>query len=292
VDLVDIPPTHPDVVETGIEIPKRGWAADILSKQKLGCYWGSQDSLYLPKYTATNWMAIVLSDLGMTKNDPRIAKTAGLFFEYWMDEKKDNIFNDEVCIVGNTARFLTRFGYQDDPRVKKLFNRLVHDQREDGGWHCRKTARGTLDGWEALAAFAALPKKSRTRSINHSIERGAEFYLERELLQEGESKYMPWYRLHYPVHYYYDVLVGLDVITALGFGGDRRLRPALEVLERKRREGTWSLERIHPDPASYSWGKHNRRRETHPFALEEGGSPSKIITLNALRVQKRVTESQ
>jgi hypothetical protein len=292
VDLLGFPQDSPDVVKARSEIPRRGWAADILARQKSGCYWESQESLYLPKYTATNWMALMLSDLGMTKDDPRIAKTAGLFFEYWLDEKKDNIFKDEVCIVGNTARFMTRFGYHDDPRVKRLFDRLLEDQKEDGGWHCRKWAKGTLDGWEALAAFASLPEKSRTRGINRSIERGAEFYLERKLLEEGESKYRPWFRLHYPVHYYYDVLVGLDVITALGFGGDRRLRPALEVLERKRTNGTWDLERIHPDPGSYAWGKNNRRRRTHPFALEEAGRPSKIITLTALRVLRRVAEAQ
>jgi hypothetical protein len=142
-----------------------------------------------------------------------------------------------------------------------------------------------------VAAFASLPEKSRARRIRRSIEKGAEFYLERELLREGESKYRPWYRLHYPVHYYYDVLVGLDVITALGFGGDRRLRPALGLLERKRKDGVWSPERVHPDPPSYAWGKNNRRHEVHPFAFEEAGRPSKIITLTALRVQRRVTEA-
>jgi hypothetical protein len=86
--------------------------------------------------------------------------------------------------------------------------------------------------------------------------------------------------------------VGLDVITALGFAGDRRLGPALEILERKRMKGTWNLERIHPDPATYAWGKNNRRLETHPFALEGVGSPSKMITLTALRVRKRVAEAK
>ena len=69
--------------------------------------------------------------------------------------------------------------------------------------------------------------------IKASIQRGAGFYLERKLFEEGGPKYRPWFRLHYPVHYYYDILVGLDVITALGFGGDKRLTPALEILSRK-----------------------------------------------------------
>ena len=124
---------------------------------------------------------------------------------------------------------LTRFGYDDDFRVRKLFDRLVEDQKDDGGWHCFESTRGTLDCWEGLAAFAALPRSKRTRGIKNSIERGAEFYLARNLFREG--RYPPWFRLHYPNHYYYDILVGLDVITKLGYGGDRRLSVFSQDLE-------------------------------------------------------------
>jgi hypothetical protein len=292
VDLMGLPENHPDVKKAHSEIPRRGWASDILSREKPEGYWESSKSLYRPKYTATNWMALVLSDLGLTKDDPRIAKTAELFFREWMDDNKENIFKDEVCIVGNTARYMTRFGYYDDPRVRRLFDRLLEDQKKDGGWHCWDPAKGTLDCWEALAAFAAIPKKNLTKRIKDSIERGAEFYLERKLFEEGGPKYRPWFRLHYPVHYYYDIMVGLDVITALGFGGDERLKPALEILNRKRRNGRWPLERVHPDPPSFAWGKGNRRQRTNPFALEEVGRPSKWVTLTALKVQKRVAEAQ
>ena len=48
---------------------------------------------------------------------------------------------------------------------------------------------------------------------------------------------------------------------------------------------------VHPDPASYAWGKGNLKWEVRPFALEEAGRPSKWITLTALRVLKRVEES-
>jgi len=62
------------------------------------------------------------------------------------------------------------------------------------------------------------------------------------------AAYAPWFRLHYPVHYYYDILVGLDVVTALGRGDDPRLRPALAWLEeRPNRDGRWNLDALHPD---------------------------------------------
>jgi hypothetical protein len=234
-------------------------------------------------------MVLVLCDLGLTKEDPRIRKAAGLFLTLWLRKEEPNVFHDEVCVVGNTARMLTRFGYGDDPRVRKLFDRLVEDQKEDGGWHCFPSSTGTLDCWEALAAFAALPKSKRNRSIDRAVERGAEFYLRRRLLEEGGPTYRPWYRLHYPVHYYYDVLVGLDTLTNLGYGGDERLDLALKVLMKKRRrDGTWPMERIHPDPPSFAWGRGNLQTKVTPFALEEEGRASKWVTLKALRVLKRV----
>lgn len=253
----------------------------------------SDKSLYRPKYIATNWMALILSDLGLTKDNPRIAKTAGQYFDRWLrEDSSDNIFKDEVCIVGNTARMLTRFGYGDDRRVRRLFDRLLEDQKADGGWDCFGRRNGTLDGWEALAAFAAIPDSERSREVKSSIERGVEFYSERELLREGK-RYLPWSRLHYPVHYYYDVLVGLDIITRLGYGGDKRLGPALKLLNGKRqRDGTWLLERVHPDPPSFAWGKGNLKSKVTPFALEKAGRPSKWITLTALRVLKRVEDAQ
>jgi hypothetical protein len=280
----------PEVREAYAKISKKGWAFDILNLQKPEGHWQSKRSLYRPKYTATNWMALILSDLGLTKDNQQIRKAADLFIEQWLAiPSATNIFNDEVCIVGNTARMLTRFGYEDDPRVRKLFDRLVEDQKEDGGWHCFESFKGTLDCWEALAAFAALPKSKLTRKIKNAIERGAEFYLERRLFDDGEKKYLPWFRFHYPTHYYYDVLVGLDVITRLGYAGDRRLRAALEILRQKRREdGTWIIDKVHPDVGVGA--QYRLRKKVSPFALEEAGKSSKWITLTALRVLKRVED--
>ena len=293
VDLLGYGRNDLEVKEAYSGIPKKGWASDVLRMQKPDGRWQSRPrgSLYGPKYTATNWMSLILSDLGLTKENAKVRKAAGLFFKEWMAAPPaENIFKDEVCLVGNTARMLTRFGYADDPRVGKLFDRLVEDQKLDGGWHCFESSSGSLDCWEALAAYAALPRQKQTRRIKRSIDEGAEFYLERKLFDDGQRRYLPWFRFHYPNHYYYDVLVGLDVITRLGYGGDRRLKPALDVLRGKRRsDGTWLLDRIHPDLAA---GAHYRlRRKARPFSLEPAVKPSKWITLVALRVLKRVQEA-
>jgi len=283
-----------DLDEARRAITSEGWVADILSAQKPGGYWVSGEKLYRPKYISTNWMLLTLSDLGVTRNDPGIAKACSL----WMDRfsKADGGFNtdgagkSEHCLTGNTARALIKFGYVDEPRVRSAFDWLVETQKKNGGWHCWGTS-GTIDSWEGLSAFAVYPEQKWSRKMKGAVERGCEFYLARELSKQG-ARYDPWFRFHFPYHYYYDLLVGLDFMTALGYTDDRRLRLAVSHLKKKRRkDGRWNLDAVHPDYENNGkrpdwWEKYKDRYR--PFALEKVGRPSKMITLRALTVLKRL----
>ena len=292
-DLLDRGPDDPELVKARDEIGRTGWAAKILEDQQPRGYWEGftekGDDLYMPKYTATNWRLLVLSDLGLTVNDPRIARATDLIFEFWGGEE-EGIFGEkgsELCVTGNTVRMMMRFGRGDDPRIVRSLDWLVHAQKSDGGWHCFDSNTGTIDGWEALAAFAVVPPAKRNEGMRKAIERGAEFYLERGLLKEADgSTYPPWHRLHYPNHYYYDILVGLDTLTALGYGDDPRIRPALEELISKRlQDGTWCIDSVHPDLLPED--TYHPRTPLYPFLLEHPGLPSRWITFVALRVMRR-----
>ncbi|TLZ83151.1 MAG: hypothetical protein E6K03_05830 [Methanobacteriota archaeon] len=234
---------------------------------------------------ATNWRLLVLSDLGLTKKTPRVAKAMGLFLNRFSRSGDLGGPSSEVCITGNAVRMMARFGYLKDPRMKPAIEWLVRHQKKDGGWHCFRSRTGTLDCWEALAAFAALPSGARTPPILRSIERGAEFYLERRLFREGPTPYRPWFRLHYPVHYYYDILVGLDTLTSLGYDGDPRMRPALDrLVAMHNRDGSWNMDALHPDSED---PVYQFRGPFYPLGLEVPGRPSRWITTTALSVLKR-----
>jgi hypothetical protein len=298
--LLDRKPDDPEVRQARAKIGRVGWAADQLREQGPKGFWEPReprnvaewvDFFYLPKYRSTNWRALVLSDLGVDSSDPRIRKLGELMFEYKLRLSSPfNFFHEEVCISGNLARMMTRFGYGEDRRVRWLFDWLIEDQREDGGWNCSQDTPGTLDCWEALDAFAAVPKPKRSPKMERAIERGAEFYLQRKLFEEGR-KYAPWFRFHFPSHYFYDVLVGLDVLTRLGFSDDRRLQPALKVLREKRqRDGSWILDKVPPDllPGMKIYSDPSKVK---PLVIEPAGKPSKWITLKALSVLKRTDEA-
>jgi hypothetical protein len=279
------------------KIARVGWAAEQLRQQRPKGFWERReprnvteyvDFLYFPPYLSTVWRALALAEFGLDSSNPQIRKIADLMFEYKLRTSSPfNFYHEEVCISANCARMLTRFGYGDDRRVRRLYDWLVEDQREDGGWNCSPGTPGTLDAWEALAAFATIPNASRSPRMDRAVEKGAEFYLGRKLFKEGK-KYDPWFRFHYPNHYLYDILVGLDVLTQLGYGGDRRLGPALDILHQKRQgDGTWLLDQQHPDlgPGLKIYSDMSKVR---PLVIEPRGKPSKWITLKALTVLRRV----
>jgi hypothetical protein len=291
----------PDVKDAKEGMYRTGWVAKILAEQLPRGYWYSYASLHRPKYVATTFKLYALADLGATAEEPGMRKACELLLSNFL--RKVGGFGarygggeDEghFCTTGNVSRTLIRCGYGDDPRVLGALDWIVRVQKEDGGWNCFPSEKGTLDCWEGLSAFAVFPRSKWTRSIKRSVERGAEFYLERELHREGRGEYAPWFRFHYPVHYYYDLLVGLGVLTALGYGDDARLSIAFDTLnDRRRPDGTWALDAVHPDIGPGDPYQMKPPYEPEPplaWAFEWVGEPSKVVTYKALKVLKRIKE--
>lgn len=294
-ELLGRSPAEPEVRAARAKIATAGWAADILAQQRPSGCWASDATLYTPKYASTNWMLLVLSDLRLTREDPRVARGC----EVWIERmsKPDGGFgidgskSSHYCTLGNMARALVRFGYIDHPQVASAFDWLVAHQAKLGGWSCWGSGRN-LDSWEGLSAFAALPRSRWRTDMTRTVERAAEFFLGRELYKQGDF-YAPWFRFHYPAHYYYDLLVGLDCLTALGYADDPRLGFALDHLRKRRNpDGSWNLDAVHPDVEGKiaEWFDAHPRHRPIPLALETVGQPSKMVTLTALKVLQRVGE--
>ena len=294
--LLERPLDDPEVVAAKDMITRKGWAQEILAKQDPAGWWESGESLYRRKYLSSNWMLLILADLGLTRADPRIKRACDLWIERF--SRADGGFAMEgskkghLCTTGNTTRALVKFGYADHPAVRSAFEWLVTNRDKNGGWSCFGSGRN-LDSWEGMSAFAVYPAAKWTEGMKRAVELGAEYFLGKELHKQG-GEYPPWYRFHYPVHYYYDLLVGLDFMTALGYGTEPRLRFALKLLREKRRpDGKWSLDAIHPDVEGgvAEWNAKHPKEAPTPFGLEKPGEASKLITLKAMQVLHRVDES-
>jgi len=277
-------------------ITRRGWGAELLARQDPRGFWVERESLYRPKYSATNWNLLVLGELGASGRDPRVARALDLMrrdFSAPGGAFGSRKHGPHHCITGNTARMFIQLGRAGDPRVARSLDWLADSQEKDGGWDCFGRKKGTLDCWEGLAAYAALGEKKLTPRWKAAVERGAEFYLDRRLLKEGKKRYAAWERIHYPVHYYYDFLLGLEILTSLGYGDDPRLKPALALLRKKRRsDRTWALDAIHPDLPKGNDYENDKEvsgfvASAYRLSIEPPLAPSKWTTLRALGVLKR-----
>ena len=109
VDLLGRSGNSGDVKEAQSQIPRRGRAASILSRQKPAGYWESRKDLYRPKYIATIWNLIVLADLGMTSSDARVRRSCELFLNEYsrpdggFDMPSSDWSRSELCLTGNLA---------------------------------------------------------------------------------------------------------------------------------------------------------------------------------------------
>jgi hypothetical protein len=276
------------------------WVSSILTRRTPEGWWERDHNWLEPRFLGTNWCMLALADLGAFREMPPIEISS----EWWMNSSPlqgggvggFGKGKGHLCYTANMARALLQLGYADDPRVRKSLDWLVKVAHPKGGWSCRLDRSGmsagrSLDAWEPLAAFAAYPRAKWTPAMKGCVESGAEFYLERELYKQGE-RYEPWYRFHWPVHYYYDLLVGLDCLTALGYGKDPRLGYALDFLRQQRRpDGRWIMgpAQTDPDAEGAKWFADNPSRRPTPLIFETPGQPSKMITVRALTVLSRVS---
>jgi hypothetical protein len=287
-DLLGRPANDPALVAAKRKVGREGWVKQILAEQLPGGQWATLGTngraLYNPKYIAQTWRLIVLAELGASGRDPKVRRAVELFLRVWGAGPRNNLGgrDSEACFTGNAVRLLTLLGWGDDPRVHSAVDWIVRTQKPDGGWHCWRSRTGTLDAWEPLAGLSTLAPADRSAAVDRAVERGAEFFLDRGLLREGKGTYAPWHRLHFPTHYYYDLLVGLQLLTRLGYGDDRRLRRPLDLLEAKRNpDGTWNMDALHPDIEDPTY---RLRTPYYPFGLEAPGRPSRWITTTALEV--------
>ena len=307
---------EPSVRTTRSLIGTRGWAARILDRQKEQTYWDNPNSCYVPKFSACSWQLIVLADLSVSSKDPRVAKAVEHFLELHNVEtggvslrpKGHEKFEPHICATGNMVRALARMGYAEDDRVLDALDWLMSKQLPDGGWNCSAPGKhgSFMATIEPLWALSEMMAHDARKGWEASAKRGSEFLLKHRIFKSDKDDsvvMLDFLRLHYPLHYAYDFLHGLRVLTELGVKNDPRMDDAVSLLLEKRLpDGKWILDGVyrgwrHPhamhgeetvsrpeerELITQGWGTERA------LQLEEAGKPSKWITLQALLVLKRL----
>ncbi|MET8149622.1 hypothetical protein ACIBSW_23890 [Actinoplanes sp. NPDC049668] len=276
-----------EVAAERARIATEGWGARLLARQQSDGSWDG-GACFPADYTRDEpgqpWTATMhtLQTLRICELDPAseparraVAAVAG---QVRWEHDGQRFFDGEVepCINGRTVETGAYFGRD----VAPIVDRLLGERLTDGGWNCeaengsvRSSFDTTINVLDGLLEFERVTGGSA--AVREARRGGEEYLLERGLFRRrgtGGVVNPAYLDAAFPYYWHYDVLRALDYFRLSGAGPDPRMAEAVEVVRARRRpDGRWPLERVHPG-------------RVH-FALEGGvGEPSRWNTLRALRV--------
>ena len=271
VDLLDRLGSDPDVTRARQDIMQGKVVSEILSRQENGGHWEAPERFYTAKYKGTVWQLIILAELGADSENEQIRKacefildnsqereSGGFSFRYG---KKGGGTRSTVipCLTGNMLWSLIRFGYLDDPRVRRGIDWITTYQRFDDG--VKTAPEGwTYDKWEmcwgkhscfmgvvkTLKALSEIPAGERSEAVRNTIDQGVEFLLLHNIHKRSHAldrvSKPGWLRFGFPLMYQTDMLEILGILTELGYR-DNRMEEAMDLVASKQNgNGRWKLD--------------------------------------------------
>lgn len=302
-DILDRPENDTAVQTARRSIMQSGLVPDILREQREPAYLQAYPRFYTYKYRGLVWSLIVLAELG-AEADPYIKEQCEYLFEH-SQERQDGGFAmnaaartgggriTEVipCLTGNMVWSLIHFGYLDDPRLQRGIDWITRFMRFNDGtedapqvppydryetcWGAHTCHMGVV---KALKGLSAIPVERRTKEINDTIQKAAEFllihHIHRRSHNLNRTSKPGWLKFGFPLMYQTDALEILDILTGLGIK-DSRMEEAIDIVIAKQDDtGRWRVENT-----------YNSERLLLPIGQKD--EQSKWLTLRAVRVLKR-----
>jgi len=285
-----------------------GPIALVLANMKREGYWERPGAGYNPKYRATVWSLILLSQLGASiEMDKRVATACSYLLEHTLTKDGHFTMNGLPsgtidCLQGNLSAALLDLGCEDN-RIDKAFEWMARSVTGEGvspmqdkaatvRYYSGKCGPCFACGgnnklpcaWGAvkvMLAFSKLPGRKRTDLINSAISAGVDFLFSKDPAKAdypcgfSAKPSGNWWKFGFPVFYVTDLLQNVEALVGLGYGNDPRLARALNIIREKQdSQGRWLLEY---DYEGKTWVDFGAKKQ-----------PNKWVTLRALRVLKAV----
>jgi len=231
-------------------------------------------------------VAIMLTDLGFTKDDDIIQEISSSLFRTWQADGRFKITplgSIYPCHTITVLRVLCGLGYAEDSRLQLSFGHLFDIQYTDGGWRCNKVKLGknpdtdysnpgtTL---EALDAFRYTPYLNKDKRLDNAVEfllnhwevkrpLGPCYFGMGTLFKQTEYPF-----LRYNLFYYCYILSFYDRVKS-----DNRFKEALATLEQKLDNGKLVIE--------------NPNRGLSKMEFCRKGKPSDLATIRFKEIVER-----
>lgn len=265
-------------------IANEGWGWRFLQARHDNGHWGR--GFYQPKWISTHYTLLDLKHLGLLPDHPVPRESIEIILRENKGEDgginpAKTISQSDVCVNGMFLNYACYFQVAE-PLLHSIVDFLIAQQMPDGGFNCEANRRRTVHSslhstisiLEGIWEYMVNGYEYRREKLTQIAAESREFILQHSLFRSdhtGEIIDKRMLLLSYPSRWRYDILRALDYFQAAGIRYDTRMRPALNVLLKKRRkDGTWPVQAKHPG-------------QTH-FDMEKTGGPSRWNTLRALRV--------
>lgn len=292
-DLLNQDESQADVAAARQAVSKHKLITAILDRQHSQGYWGKPKDIHTwwPRKDTTFWMLGVLADLGLTLENPHMARAAEYILNLQLPEGGFWGFEPYKAAECHTAillEALVKVGLADDARIHRAFRWLLSRQRLDGGWWCKDT--GQMAGpreKEPSCPFATMfvlgALAQRPELQKHSASQRAVDFLLSCWDNKGKLKYpghdsqigAGWEKLKYPFTGY-RILKFLDVLSRFPVArGDSRTQEILNLLRAKADEHG----RFQPESIVKVWTD---------FDFGQKKEPSRWLTFLAWCVMRRI----
>jgi hypothetical protein len=275
-ELLGKPKTNPAVRSAQAALLSGPEVLRIFSKLDKSGRWPHTPKNFA-SYTTTYYL-MALAELGLDKNDKRIARIADWYLNY-LGKNKDCY----CAFMPATLRALAMLGYGDHKKFMALVDAYLPTVRFDGGYLCgwkknkykneTRLPKSCLNiTAQTLLLYVYLPRQYRQRPAGKKL---VEYFLKRRVMFKNNDpkKIIALTKNSFPVYMpcisLYHILFALSV---LGHGRRKELSTAWALLESKKdRQGRYVLERT-PTKKIFSVGKI--------------GQPNKWVTLYAYLAEK------
>lgn len=304
--LANLPDDDPTYLAACDLAHSKGPINTILDAMHTEGYWEKDGSGYLPKYRSAVWSLILLAQLGASvEYDPRIRRSCQHYLNRALNENGQFSSSGPPsgtidCLQGNILSALMDLGYSD-PRIDKAYEWMARSVTGEGvGSMKDKNAKlryysGKIGpdfecgannklgcAWGAtkvMLAFSKLNKNDQTPLIKRAIQRGIDFLFSTDPAEGGyPNGWNPkpsgnWWKFGFPVFYVTDILQITEALVGLGYGQDKRLQNAIQlILNKQDSDGKWPLEYGYSGKTWVDFGSKKM--------------PNKWVTIRALYVLK------
>jgi hypothetical protein len=266
-------------------IDTEGWGKQFLNKRQSTGHWGMK--FYQPKWTSTHYTLLDLRNLNLNPDHKQVKDTINMVLD--SHKAKDGGIKlgpstseySDVCVNGMFLNYASYFKAEEQKLIS-IVDSILNEIMPDGGFNCRTTRSGarhsslhtTISVLEGIIKFQKTGYTYRMNDLNKAKISSEEFILIHKLFlsdKTGEIIRREFLNIPYPCRWKYDILRALDYFQYSGRRWDLRMKPAIDVLLKKRRkDGLWNVQVAHPG-------------QVH-FEMEKAGKPSRWNTLRALRV--------